>query len=161
MTAASPVDSEPLGLLVVDDEESVRSSLERFLKGQGYDVLTANSGETALRAVRSHRLACLLLDLRLPDASGVDLVPKLLEIEPDAAILILSAVDEAASATLCMQAGAMDYLTKPVDLPELGRAIRRALRRRDTRIQTNKINQWLKEEVAIRTAELRLERANL
>src|ERR1044071_4481217 len=151
MPAAPPVDAEPLGLLVVDDEEAVRSSLERFLKGQGYDVLTANSGETALRAVRSHRLACLLLDLRLPDASGVDLVPKLLEIEPDAAILILSAVDEAASATLCMQAGAMDYLTKPVDLPELGRAIRRALRRRDTRIQTNKINQWLKEEGGIRT----------
>ena len=161
MTAAPPLEAEPLGLLIVDDEESVRSALERFLRGQGYDVLTADSGEAALRAVRSHRLACLLLDIRLPDTSGIDLVPKLLELEPDAAILVLSAVDEAASATLCMQRGAMDYLTKPVDLPQLGRAIRGALRRRDTRIQTNKINQWLKEEVAIRTAELRLERANL
>jgi len=161
MTAVPPLEVEPLGLLIVDDEESVRSALERFLRGQGYDVLTADSGEAALRAVRSHRLACLLLDIRLPDTSGIDLVPKLLELEPDAAILVLSAVDEAASATLCMQRGAMDYLTKPVDLPQLGRAIRGALRRRDTRMQTNKINQWLKEEVAIRTAELRLERANL
>ncbi|HEV8355291.1 MAG TPA: HD domain-containing phosphohydrolase [Gemmatimonadales bacterium] len=162
MAAASPSPSaEPIGVLVVDDEESMRSGLERFLLGQGYEVITAGSGEEALQLVRRRKLACLLLDVRLPDTSGMDLVPQLLKLEPDAAILMLSGVDQAASATLCMQRGAMDYLTKPVNLSDLARAIERALRRREARIEDGKMNQWLKEEVAVRTAELRLERANM
>lgn len=159
MDAAHP--PEPIGLLVVDDEEAIRNALKRYLAGQGYDVITASTGEEAVQAVKRHKLACLLLDVRLPDANGVDLVPRLLELEPNAAILMLTAVNDAASATLCMQRGAMDYLTKPVDLADLARAIQRALRRRDTHIESAKINQWLKEEVALRTAELRIERANL
>ncbi len=153
--------AEPVGLLVVDDEEAIRNALKRYLTGQGYDVITASTGEEAVQAVRRHKLACLLLDVRLPDANGVDLVPRLLELEPNAAILMLTAVNDAASATLCMQRGAMDYLTKPVDLPDLARAIQRALRRRETQMESAKINHWLKEEVALRTAELRIERANL
>jgi len=159
-TAAARVD-EPTGLLVVDDEEAIRTALKRFLTGQGYDVYTAGTGAEALQAVRRHKLACVLLDVRLPDANGVDLVPQILELEPNVAILMLTAVNDAASATLCMQRGATDYLTKPVDLADLGRAIQRALRRRETQIESAKINQWLKEEVALRTAELRMERANL
>jgi putative two-component system response regulator len=158
---AAPRAAEPVGLLVVDDEEAIRNALKRYLAGQGYDVITAGTGEEAMQAVRRHKLACLLLDVRLPDASGADLVPKLLELEPNAAILMLTAVNDAGSATVCMQRGAMDYLTKPVDLTDLSRAIQRALRRRDTQMESQKINQWLKEEVALRTAELRMERANL
>ncbi|NOT06698.1 MAG: response regulator [Gemmatimonadales bacterium] len=157
----APRPAEPAGLLIVDDEEAIRNALKRFLSGQGYDVITAASGEEAIQAVRRHKLSAILLDVRLPDASGVDLVPKLLDLEPNAAILMLTAVNDASSATLCMQRGAMDYLTKPVDLPDLSRAILRALRRRETQIESAKINQWLKEEVALRTAELRIERANL
>jgi putative nucleotidyltransferase with HDIG domain len=148
-------------LLVVDDEESIRSSLSRALTSQGYDVITASTGEEAIRAVRRHKLAAILLDVRLPDANGADLVVRLLELEPNAAVLMLTAVNDASSATLCMQRGAFDYLTKPVDLADLTRAIQRALRRRENQIESAKINHWLKEEVAIRTAELRIERANL
>lgn len=151
----------PVGLLIVDDEEAIRNALKRFLAGRGYQVVTAGTGAEALDAVRRHKLAGILLDVRLPDANGVDLVPQLLEQEPHAAILMLTAVNDAASATLCMQRGAMDYLTKPVDLPDLAAAIERALLRRDTILESAKINQWLKDEVAMRTAELRMERANL
>ena len=148
----------PVGLLVVDDEEAIRNALSRFLSGLGYHVLTAGTGAEAIEAVRRHKLACVLLDVRLPDANGVDLVPRLLELEPHAAILMLTAVNDATSATLCMQRGAMDYLTKPVDLAELGRAIERALQRRDTIMESALVNQWLKDEVAMRTAELRIRR---
>ena len=55
----------------------------------------------------------------------------------------------------------MEYLTKPIDLEDLDRAVQRALKRRDMLMETDELNQWLKEEVAIRTAELRRERANL
>jgi putative nucleotidyltransferase with HDIG domain len=60
-----------------------------------------------------------------------------------------------------MQRGAMDYLTKPIDLSDLARAILRAVRRRDSMIEQQNLNQWLKEEVAVRTAELRRERSKL
>lgn len=151
----------PQTILVVDDEEPIRTTLTRFLTQQGYEVTAVASGEAALQVLRRQKIAAVLLDIRMPDASGIDLVPEVLDIEPHAALLMLTAVNDAASAALCMQRGAMDYLTKPVDLPDLGRAIQRALRRRDTLIENQQINHWLKEEVAVRTAELRMERANL
>ena len=151
----------PVTVLVVDDEEPIRNVLKRFLSQQGYDILTAATADEATQALRRHKVACVLLDIRLPDASGIDAVPKVLELEPNAAVLMLTAVNDATSAALCMQRGAMDYLTKPVDLTDLHRAIQRALRRRDTLIESQQINHWLNEEVAIRTAELRMERANL
>ncbi len=74
---------------------------------------------------------------------------------------MLTAVNDATTAALCMQRGAMDYLTKPIDLTDLARAILRAIRRRDSQLEQANLNQWLKEEVAVRTAELRRERAKL
>lgn len=159
--ALTPPQADQITLLVVDDEESIRNALSRALAAQGFDVINASTGEEAIRAVRRHKIACILLDMRLPDANGADLMLRILELEPNAAVLMLTAVDDAASATLCMQRGALDYLTKPVDLTDLTRAIDQALRRRETQIESAKINHWLKEEVAVRTAELRIERANL
>jgi putative nucleotidyltransferase with HDIG domain len=158
---AAPAPALPVAILVVDDEEAIRSALKRFLIGQGYEVVTAATGAEAVQAVQRHKLACVLLDVRLPDASGVELVTPILEAEPSVAILMLTAVNDAQSASQAMHRGAMDYLTKPVDLADLHRAIQRALRRRETHLESQKLNQWLKEEVAIRTAELRMERANL
>jgi len=151
----------PTAILIVDDEESILSALTKFLTVKGYDVSTAASGEDALDVLRRLKIAGLVVDVRMPGLSGIDLVPKVLEIEPNAAILMLTAVNDATTASLCMQRGAMEYLTKPIDLEELHKAIQRALKRRDALLETDELNQWLKEEVAVRTAELRRERANL
>lgn len=156
-----PSSEGPVGLLVVDDEESIRSALTKFLAAKGYDVSAAASGEEALEALKRLKIACLVLDVRMPGLSGIDLVPKVLEIEPNSAILMLTAVNDATTASLCMQRGAMEYLTKPIDLEELEKAIQRALKRRNALLETDELNQWLKEEVAVRTAELSRERANL
>ncbi len=150
-----------VAILVVDDEKPIRSALEKFLTVKGYEVTTAASGEDALDILQRQKIACLLLDVKMPGLSGIDLVPKVLDIEPNAAVLMLTAVNDATTASLCMQRGAMEYLTKPIDLEDLDRAVQRALKRRDTLMETDELNQWLKEEVAIRTAELRRERANL
>jgi cyclic di-GMP phosphodiesterase len=155
MTTASAI------LLIVDDEAAVRSALQRFLTGKGYDVLTAANAAEAVQALRKHKISGLLLDVRLPDVSGVDLVPQLLEIDPNVAIVMLTAVNDAASATLSLQRGAMEYLTKPVDLGDLGGAIERALHKRRESMEKANLDHWLKEEVGLRTAELRIERANL
>jgi putative nucleotidyltransferase with HDIG domain len=151
----------PVAVLVVDDEDSIRNALKRFLTGRGYEVQTAATGAEALAAVQRQKITCVLLDVRLPDVSGVDLVPQLLQDEPNAAILMLTAVNDATSAALCMQRGAYDYLTKPIDLDVLGRAIQRALTQRAAKLEDQELNRWLKEEVAVRAAEVRAERANL
>jgi cyclic di-GMP phosphodiesterase len=155
-----PIPVNP-ALLIVDDEEAIRNALKRFLAGKGYEILTAATGAEALQALRRHKIAGILLDVRLPDVSGMDLVPQLLELDPGVAIIMLTAVNDAASATLCLQRGALEYLTKPVDLADLAGAVERALRRRSSEMEKAKLDHWLKEEVGVRTAELRMERANL
>ena len=74
----------------------------------------------------------MLLDVNMPGISGVELVPQIMELEPTIAILMLTAVNDATSAALCMQRGAFDYLIKPIDLGHLSRAIHHALQRRHT-----------------------------
>jgi len=141
-------------VLVVDDEEPIRNALRKFLKQQQFEVFAAGSAEEALQQLRLHKVMLMLSDIRMPGTSGVDLVPQALEIEPDLAILMLTAVNDATSAALCMQRGAMDYLTKPIELADLGRAVQRAIKRREMQLENRHLNQWLKEEVTTRTAEL-------
>ncbi|HEX9611587.1 MAG TPA: response regulator, partial [Gemmatimonadales bacterium] len=150
-----------VSVLVVDDEEPIRNALRRFLKQQQFEVYAAGSGDEALQQLRLHKVSLMLSDIRMPGTSGVDLVPQALEIEPDLAILMLTAVNDATSAALCMQRGAMDYLTKPIELADLGRAVQRALKRREMLLENRELNQWLKEEVTTRTAELQRERNRL
>jgi putative nucleotidyltransferase with HDIG domain len=156
--------TEPINetsILVVDDEDALRSALMRYLTQQGYQVHGAASATDALQAVKRHRISAVLLDVRMPDKSGVDTVPDLLAVDRDLAIVMLTAVNDATTASLCLQRGAYDYLTKPIDLPDLDRAIRNALRRRDKALEDAQTQTLLKEEVAERTAELRRERGKL
>ena len=155
-----PLTDGPVTLLVVDDEEAIRNALRKFLAQQGYEVATAANGEEALEILQRQRIAGMLLDINMPGISGVELVPQIMELEPTIAILMLTAVNDATSAALCMQRGAFDYLIKPIDLGHLSRAIHHALQRRHTQLEGQQINQWLKDEVAARVSERRLEQAN-
>src|SRR5258706_16201597 len=148
-------------VLVVDDEEPIRNALRKFLKQQQFEVYAAASADEALQQLRLHKIALMLSDIRMPGTSGVDLVPQALEIEPDLAILMLTAVNDATSAALCMQRGALDYLTKPIELADLGRAVQRAIKRREMQLENRHLNKWLKEEVTTRTADLQRERHHL
>ena len=150
----------PVTLLVVDDEEAICNALRKFLTQQGFEVVTAASGEEALLVLQRQRITGMLLDVNMPGISGVELVPQIMEIEPSIALLMLTAVNDATSAALCMQRGAFDYLIKPIDLGHLSRAIHHALQRRHTQLESQQINQWLKEEVASRVAERRIEQTN-
>jgi putative two-component system response regulator len=149
----------PVTLLVVDDEEAIRSAVRKYLVQQGYEVAVAGTGEEALEILQRQKITGILLDVNLPGTNGVDLVPRMIELEPTVAVLMLTAVNDATSAALCMQRGALDYLLKPIDLSHLGRSIRRALDRRHSLLEGQQLTQWLKEEVAIRVAERRLEQA--
>jgi cyclic di-GMP phosphodiesterase len=151
----------PAAVLVVDDEEAIRNALKRFLVAHEFAAFTASSGAEALAVLREHDIALMLCDIRMPGMSGVDLVPQALEVTPDLSVVMLSAFNDATTAALCMQRGAMDYLTKPLELDDLHRAVQRALRRRDTQIESRRLDVQIKEEFASRSAEWERERADL
>jgi putative two-component system response regulator len=141
-------------VLIVDDEEAIRQALERFITRLGHRAVLARDGIAALERVSQGKFALMLCDVRMPGVSGVELVPKVLERDPDVAILMLTAVDEPRTAVECLKLGAYDYLIKPVDLDELELAIRTALRRRQLEIERRELERWLSTEVSARTREL-------
>jgi putative two-component system response regulator len=143
---------------VVEDAAPLRNALARYLREQGYDVGTAGSAPEALAYLRNHQVMLLLVDIRLPGMSGVDLLPEALAIDPDLGIMMLTGVADATSAATCMQRGALDYLVKPIELSDLSRAIQQALRRRATALEGQELTTWLREEADRRTAEVEQER---
>jgi putative two-component system response regulator len=148
-------------ILVVDDEEAIRSALARFLEARDFAVSTADTAAAALKAIEDEQFVGMLCDVRMPGMTGVELVPKALHRDTDLAIIMLTAVNDAPTATEALALGAMDYLTKPVELEALASAIERALRRRGNQIEQRKFEWLIREEVAARTEELRAERETL
>lgn len=148
-------------ILVVDDEEVIRTSLARFLRARGFDVTTADSGAAALRALEEERFVAMLSDIRMPEMTGLELVPQAHAVDPDLAIIMLTAVNDAPTATEALGMGAMDYLMKPVELGDLATALERALHKRALAIEQRKVERLIREEVAAQTEELRKERERL
>lgn len=159
---ASSVASDSLRrVLVVDDEETIRLALSRFLRLRGYEVEVAGSGAAALEKLSHGKFALMVCDLRMPGMSGIELLPHALAIDPDLGALMLTADNDAGSATLALAAGAMDYLTKPVELPKLQAAVDRALQRRARAMERRAVDRLIREEVALRTVELEREKGAL
>src|SRR6266581_127054 len=146
--------SPPTTVLVVDDEDGIRQALDRFLTRLGYRVLQAASGAEALDRQAAEQPQVMLSDIRMPNMSGVELVPKALAADSDLAIVMLTAIDEPRTAIECLKLGAYDYLIKPVDLDELELSLQGALRQRQLEIDRRELEQWLAREVAVRTRDL-------
>jgi len=122
--------SEPTKILVVDDEDGIRQALDRFLTRLGYRVVQAANAAEALERQATETPELMLSDIRMPNMTGVELVPKALAHDPDLAIIMLTAIDEPRTAIECLKLGAYDYLIKPVDLDELELSLQGALRQR-------------------------------
>src|SRR5229473_7085004 len=146
--------SPPTTVLVVDDEDGIRQALDRFLTRLGYRVLQAASGAEALARQAAESPHVMLSDIRMPNMSGVELVPKALAADSDLAIIMLTAIDEPRTAIECLKLGAYDYLIKPVDLDELEMSLQGALRQRQLEVERRALEQWLAREVAVRTRDL-------
>lgn len=159
--AAAAAADELRRILVVDDESTIRLALSRFLRTRGYDVETADSGAAALDALRAGRFALMLCDLRMPGISGLDMVPRAIEADGDLGIIMLTAVNDATSATEALTKGAFDYLTKPVELPDLQDAVERALVRRTQQMERRALDRLIRDAVAVRTIELEREKLAL
>jgi len=151
-TPATP--TTPTTVLVVDDEEGIRHALNRFLSRLGYRVIQAASAAEALDQQAAELPHAMLSDIRMPNMTGVELVPKALAHDSDLAIIMLTAIDEPRTAIECLKLGTYDYLIKPVDLDELQLSLQAALRQRQLEIERRELEQWLAREVAVRTRDL-------
>ena len=149
-----PAAADRTTVLVVDDEDGIRQALTRFLTRLGYDVQAAANAAEALQLLPAHHPQAMLCDIRMPETSGVELLPKVLAQDPDLAVLTLTAIDEPRTAIGCLKLGAYDYLIKPVDLEELELSLQHALRQRQLEVDRRELEQWLAREVAVRTREL-------
>ena len=120
-------------ILVVDDEHLIRWSLEQNLKKQGYDVLTAGSGEDALRLVREEQPDLVLLDIQLPGISGMEVLEKIKEFDDEIIVIMVTAHGGLETAVNAMRIGAYDYINKPFNLDEIAVVIKKALETFDLR----------------------------
>ncbi len=158
---AASVDHSLRRILVVDDETTIRLALSRFLRTRGFEVDVADGGSAALEALQHRRFSLMLCDLRMPGMSGLEVVPKALLADQDLGIIMLTAVNDATSATEALSNGAFDYLTKPVELPDLQAAVERALLRRIRTMERRAVDRMVREEVALRTLQLEREKGAL
>jgi two-component system, OmpR family, KDP operon response regulator KdpE len=115
-------------VLVVDDEAQIRRALRTALEAHGYEVITAGNSEGGLQEVAEQQPDIVLLDIRLPDLEGTEVLRRLRG-WTDVPVIMLSVRDAQADKVAALDAGADDYVTKPFGIPELLARIRSALRR--------------------------------
>jgi DNA-binding response OmpR family regulator len=115
-------------ILVIEDEPGIVDFLERGLRTQGFEVTTALDGESGLRCAMARFFDLVVLDMLLPGRSGQEVLTALRDAKPALPVIVLTALGEVEDRVKGLDAGAVDYLTKPFSLAELGARIRAQLR---------------------------------
>jgi DNA-binding NtrC family response regulator len=134
----------PKSILVVDDDELMRSFVATVLKEEGHRVVEAKNGKIALAALSEGGFDLVVTDLRMPDLSGLDLLCQGKARRPDARWIIITAFGSIGNAVEAMKAGASDYLTKPFQSPdELRRVVRRVLKEADAETKISLLSEEL------------------
>src|SRR3954463_2216680 len=114
-------------ILIVDDDRSIRELLSMHLEERGFGVISAATGAEGYRLASETSPSAIVLDMRLPDASGIDLIPELRKRAAEAPVLMITAHHDMATTILAMKAGAFDYIHKPIDIQAFDVALDRAL----------------------------------
>jgi putative nucleotidyltransferase with HDIG domain len=142
-------------LLVVDDEEGIRTILREALQEAGYEVTTAVHGAEALRLFTDRPCPLVITDLRMPEMDGMELLREVLARDADTAVILITAFGEVNSAVEALRRGATDYLLKPFNLGDLRLCVERALERRELLIERRLYQQTLEQTVEEQTREIR------
>lgn len=136
-------------ILVVDDEAATRFSLAELLRLQGYRVLTAASGEEALAAMTADcSVDLLLLDIKMPGMSGLDVIAAVGKQHPGVVVILLTAFGTLDTAIYAMRHGAHDYLLKPCPIPEILASVRKGLVRRQQEQQRRQAVDQLRRAIS-------------
>jgi two-component system response regulator AtoC len=141
-----------LKILIIDDEEALRSILVQRLNRKGYDTMQAGTAKEGVAYVRENLLDIVLLDLKLPDGDGLSLLPKIKEMQPDVQVVMLTGHGTIESAIEAMKLGAYDYLTKPCNFSELEITLQKAAEQRQLLVE----NKGLRQVVSRQNSELKI-----
>jgi DNA-binding NtrC family response regulator len=134
--------THPIKLLIVDDDDDMRQDLAQLFRKQGHEVTAAVSGEDALNKAAHARFDVALLDLHLPGMSGIDVLARLKEQQPELEALMLTAHSSIETAVEAMRKGAYDYLTKPFRAADLEIHVQKAFEK--VQLQRRE-RQWLQQ----------------
>ena len=126
----------------MDDEESIRIMLKRVLSGEQYEIQEAINGLEALEKIAREKYSAILLDLKMPQMNGLQVISKIKEMDISTPIIMMSAYGTISDAVEAMKIGAIDYIVKPFDLDELKIALSRMIRQDEMENE----NQYYKEE---------------
>ena len=117
-------------VLIVDDEQTIRDIISRDLENGGYECVMASDGKEALETVSKQNFDLILLDIRMPGISGVEVLSHVIADYPDTSVIMATAIDDRETAVESMKLGASDYITKPLNLNDLRHRIEQALEKK-------------------------------
>ncbi len=142
-------------LLLIDDEPAIRRLLRLKLSREDYQCEEADGAEQTLNKLETSPIALVILDIKMPGKSGIELLPEIKSGFPDTAVIMATAVNDINVAIQCLKQGADDYICKPFNLEEVSLAVQRALEKRRLQLELRGYQQFLEEKVEEQTVEIR------
>ena len=142
-------------ILIVDDEGSIRSGVSRKLQAEGYNCVTAADGNEALEKAAAQSFDLVLMDIRMPGISGMEVLPRIIADHPDTGVVMMTAVGDTQTAVEAMKLGAYDYVIKPFDVDNLVMRVQRALERRGLVLENRGHQLRLEQRVEQQVGQIR------
>mgnify|MGYP001613613763 CR=1 FL=1 len=117
------IDPKDFNLLIVDDEEGLRSALKIHFQMDGYNIFTSSNGNAAFEIIKKNKIDFVISDIRMPEGDGEALLQKLRELNPDIPVIVMVTGFAELSREKAIEMGALDLLAKPIDLEKIEKYI--------------------------------------
>ena len=144
-----------VNILIIDDEQTIRMLLIQRLSRDGFRCFEAGNSEEALDKLEENAIALVLLDIKMPGKSGIELLPEIKSKYPDIAVIMVTATTDIDVAVHALKQGAYDYITKPFNLNEATLNVSRALEKRRLELENREYQQHLEDKVTEQTEKIR------
>jgi putative two-component system response regulator len=142
-------------ILIVDDEKDVRRLLHQMLKNEGYCCKEAGSPDQAMDKMQAEPVDLMLLDIKMPGKSGMELLPEIKERYPDTAVIMVTVIHDIDTAIESIRQGACDYITKPLNWDVVVHSVQRAIKKRHVELELRDYHQYLQRKLEEQTKETR------
>jgi len=133
-------------ILIVDDDEVMQQTLSDVLKKRGYEIFLVGSGNGALSVIKKNVIDLVLLDMRLPDVDGIEVLKKIKELDTEILVVMMTAYSDVQTAVSAMKSGAYHYINKPFELEELKLLIEKGLETKSLINEVRRLHRQQKEE---------------